>query len=42
MAKAAALVKSRLAGVSTSMPFIMDNLRKNLLYFLTGKEPPYP
>lgn len=37
MAKAAALVKSRLAGVSTSMPFIMDNLRKNLLYFLTGK-----
>ncbi|WP_213045581.1 hypothetical protein, partial [Escherichia coli] len=27
---------------STSMPFIMDNLRKNLLYFLTGKVPPYP
>ncbi|WP_235256494.1 hypothetical protein, partial [Escherichia coli] len=25
-----------------SMPFIMDNLRKNLLYFLTGKVPPYP
>src|SRR5699024_8864664 len=35
IAKAAALVKSRLAGVSTSIPFIMDNLKKNLLYFPT-------
>lgn len=35
IAKAAALVRSRLAGVSTSIPFIMDNLKKNLLYFPT-------